>query len=302
MFALAAALVVGATCPASAVQRTKLLLTDGQSLTGEVVEERSRELTLRLPSGATVTVSNEAIRDRATVSGSTGVDPADSRFWRPDPNRTRYIYVPSAMFLRPGEAYISQKQLALTTAALGITDWFNVLVGSVLPAWFAGADGFNFMAAAKVGTSFGDYLHVNAGGELLFTPGETGGLQPGFVFGGLTFGNTNNHITLTAGMPSGFYRDNFFQFDAGSSIVIVAASLRVSDALGLVSENWVFPSTPLPSQTMVNAVAMRFIGERYSFDVGLVRFLGYSYPLPWLDFTWTFEVPWLQREGKSAKR
>lgn len=270
--------------------RAKLTLKGGQALTGEVVSDDGMRVVLRLAEGATVTVASGGI-----VKRETEVDPADSRHWDPDPNRTRYIYAPSAMFLRPGEAYVSQKQLVLTTAALGVTDWFNVLVGSVLPAWGLGADGLNFMAGAKLGTSIGDHLFVNAGGELLYVPGDDGGWQRGFIFGGATVGTKNNHASLTVGIPSGFYRNNFFKFDAGEVILVLSASLRVSDSVGLVTENWIFPTTALPTQTMVNSIAARFIGGRYSFDFGIVRFLGYSYPVPWLDFTYTFEVPFLQR-------
>ena len=85
-----------------------------------------------------------------------------------DPNRTRYLYGPSAFLLKKGEAYVSQKELFFTSAAYGISDNVSMLVGSVLPILFTD-DGFNLITALKVGGPvYADKLHLATGFETLF--------------------------------------------------------------------------------------------------------------------------------------
>lgn len=267
----------------------RVRLADGQELRGVVAALEPGFLVLHIADGRAVWVAWDAVeivlRD---VRDRTGTAYA----WR-DPNVTRYFYAPSAFTLPRGTGYVSQKQLVFTTAAVGVTDWLGLEVGTIVPLLFTPAR--VGIVGAKVGVPVGPRLRIGAGTQLLgaIVDGTLGG--GGFVFANATYGTADSHLTVGAG-PSVAFFDGEARF--GPVAVVGAGNHRLRDNLAIVTENWLFVDRDeviFPSLLrLVPSGGVRFMGERFAVDVGVVVvWTGASeipvVPIPWLDFTWNFQ-------------
>jgi hypothetical protein len=269
---------VAPAVPAAPVVRMRL--RGGQELTGRLVHQDLGGVVVELPGGGRVAVPAEAIERIEEDRFATIVN---GEIWAEDRNRTRYLYAPSAFMLRRGERYFSQKELFFSAFGFGLTDHLTVLVGTVVPAWFA-PEGVNFIAAAKAGGAVTDWLHLAAGAETFVLPAFGGG---GFAFAAATVGGPSAHLTVAAGPPFLFGSGHAA---IGDAIVVVSGNVRVGPSVALVTENWLFPTGRVDGELpMVNGFALRVLGARAAVDVGVVRVAGANVPVPWIDFTWNFE-------------
>ena len=156
-------------------------LTSGDSVRGVLVARDQKSVVIELPNAGRVDLQRSAIASLSLAS-RTRIGPA-GQLYRRDPNRTRYLYGPSAFSLEAGEGYVSQKELLFTAVAYGVTDNITVLGGTILPAAFGGQ--FVGILGTKIGYELvDDTLHLAAGGELLAM-----GLSDMGGFGFLRVGN-----------------------------------------------------------------------------------------------------------------
>jgi len=268
-------------------QISRLRLKDGQELQGRIVEKDEQSTRLELVGGGQITIPSKSIQ---SVSVEQVARVEQGQVWLADRNRTRYLYAPSAMMLKQGEGYISQKELFFTSASVGVTDNLSLLAGAVAPAWFI-PNAFNFIFAVKGGFSLTDNVHFAAGAESLVLPAVGGGY--GFLFGTVTFGNPSLHASLSVGKP--------FAFIAGSGagtigdvIIVASGNARLNRNLALVTENWILPTAHLYTTTegdlpfMLNAFSLRFLVDRWTVDAGVVRIPGSAVPVPWLDLSYSW--------------
>lgn len=278
-------------------------LEDGQVLRGTLVQLTADAYHLALQGGGMVVIPRSSVRelvhDRGAVKTSTG------EIWFADPNRTRYFYSPSAMMLRKGQAYFSQKELFFSSVGYGVTDNFSVLVGTVAPAWLLGASGMNAIVALKGGAPVSDNLHVAGGLEFLVLPGLTFGSRPqpiaaGFLFGSATYGRADRHLTLSVGKPV------MAQLGGGSVnsmdlIATLSGNVRIHRHIGLITENWLVMADIANSQVgSAHAFGARFMVESIAADLGFIWVGGIGgnsgfgllslVPIPWVDFTWNFSL------------
>ena len=285
-------------------QPRKVMLTSKRSYVGRVLKGRDpATVRLALPDGVEIIIPTVSIasvigagetrslraRPRRKRSRARDVDVSKLR----DPNRTRYLFAPSAMMLEEGTGYFSQKQLAFSEVAYGVHDNVSILAGGVLPAWLIEPpDSFNLSVGAKLGWELTDNLYWASGIYGLVVPGGGSGnvAGGGFLFTTLTGGKEHLHASLTLGLPFIFNSDEEFL----DPVLIFAANMRVSEGLALVTENWIFPSLLASEEERggtINAISMRFLSHDFSTDVGFVHVLGLSDDvplLPWLDFTYNW--------------
>lgn len=254
-----------------------ITLRDSQLLRGHILAETAEHIILRLVSGGEMVVAQADIRSIKRDDESVYVS-ATHEVYKHDPNRTRYLFSPSAFMLRQGEGYFSQTELVASTLGYGVTDWLNIQIGSVLPALIAGGE--NFIVGARIGVPLSEQLHVAAGVHTLLLPGE-GGI--GIASGQLTLGTPRAHATISAGYPFAF--DEYSE-QVGDLLITVSGSARLSKHLALVTENWVLPDE---RNTVIGSFATRFLGEHSAVDVGLVFGEDFEVPFPWLDFTWNWD-------------
>src|SRR5262249_13024186 len=129
---------------------SRIELQDGQTLYGRIVEQDEKNVTLEMPVGGRIVIERNLIKS-IRLETNARVTPS-VQVWMPNPNRDRYLLIPSGMMLRQGEFYFSQTQLLVSTITVGLADNLTLVVGGVLPAWFV-RDGFNFVGGLKAGFS-----------------------------------------------------------------------------------------------------------------------------------------------------
>jgi hypothetical protein len=268
-----------AAAPAAAPAREPVpalvTLKDGQQLRGKLVSQDSSGATLELEGGTRVVIPAASI-ERIELAR-----PGQAEVRSVDPNRTRYLYSPSAFMLKRGQGYVSQTELFVTSVAYGVDDHLTLSLGTSIPFLFV-EDGVNLVGAVKAGFSLGESLHLAGGAQTLWLPGVDAGTTGGFVFGTITVGTPDAHASFSVGPPfvTGTDRSQF-----GDVLYSVSGALRVSEHFALVSENWIFPGG---DGFYVFSGAVRFIGHRLGVDAGLLFFEDAEFPIPWLDFTWNF--------------
>jgi hypothetical protein len=289
----------------------QVLLHGGQALRGRLVRHDADGVMLELETGGVVTLSPEAVLSvEALPSEAEALAQARveaGRFF-PDPNRSRYFYSPSAVPLRQGERYVSQKELLFTAFAYGATDNLTLLVGGAAPLWLLpNGAGLNLLVGAKYGVQVLPLTHVAAAAELLVLPGfGFGGGSPVNVVGlasvAASYGGADAHVTLNVGRPLALAGPMTLGQANGPFIFTLSGNLRVAPHAALVTENWVLPAVSgsfSPAVTgVIHSAGVRLMSERLSVDLGAVlvgSWFGPSFqlampiPLPWLDFTYRFE-------------
>lgn len=266
---------------------SRITLRDGQVLRGVVVHRDARAVVVELATGGRLELpANQVTSVEAEQHAQVR---ANGEVWFQDPNRTRYLYAPSAMMLRQGEGYFSQKELLFSSINYGLTDHITLQAGAILPAWLMDG-GFNFIGGVKVGGNVTERLSLAIGAQALVFPGlGTGfpGGAAGLLFGTATYGTPDAHVSLALGTP--------FVFSSGEDvftrdyIVALSGNVRLNQQLALVTENWLLPTVSAGSYLpMLNSLALRIFGEHWAVDLGGIRAPDTSFPIPWLDFSYNF--------------
>ena len=265
---------------------SRVTLRDGQVLRGFVVQRDEQHVVLELADGNRVDLAARTV-ERVEEEPNARVTHG-GEIWIQDPNRTRYFYAPSAMMLHQGEGYFSQRELIFSSFNYGLTDHITVQAGAVVPAWFV-QGGFNFIGAIKVGGSLSDRVHLAAGAQALVIPGFTSDIGVvGLVFGTLTYGTPDAHVSVAVGAP--FQLTNASGKLANDYIITLSGSLRVSQRVGLITENWLLPTWVQAGLTppMINSAGVRLFGEHWAVDLGAIHVPSVDIPIPWVDFTYNF--------------
>ena len=255
-------------------------LVDQSQLVGRIAKEVNGKLTIALVNGE----SRSVYRRDVVLQEPHYLKPVKvvrGEVWDENPNRTRHLWSPSAMPLRAGEGYLSQKQLLFTSYAVGLTDNIAVLLGSFVPGLLGGGDGFNVIGALKVADEIKPKVFAGAGAEVLVLP-TVGVLGVGFA--SFTYGEPDAQISVNLGSPFMFDGDDQ---ELGHGLISVSGMWRFRGDYGIVSENIFVPAVRVDEGWGIlnfNALAIRSIGDRTSWDLGLVVVTGV--PIPWFDYTW----------------
>jgi hypothetical protein len=257
-------------------------LTTGDILRGTILSLSESTVVLSLPAGGEITLQRRTIRS-IQVETRANVQ-SDGSVFRRDPNRTRYLYSPSALSLEAGEGYFSQKELLFSAIAVGLTDNITLLLGTMLPFLVAGE--MNAVAAAKVSFPLiEDTLQAAVGAEAFFLPAGNFGAV-GFVFGSLTYGNDEAHLTLSTGKP---FSISGTDEEMGPLILTLSGSFRVHRNIALVAENWLMPATEFDNVMLhLHGLAARLMFESIAVDLGGVFVQDIPFPIPWIDFTYNW--------------
>jgi hypothetical protein len=245
-------------------------LSDGSRIFGRIVSVTADTVTFQTGAG-TMQLSAAAIREIKEFPAS---DLHEGEYWFPNPNSTRLFFAPSGQMLKKGEGYFSDYLLVFPGMAYGVTDNFTLGGGiSLLPAK---AEDQIYYLTPKIGFSVTDKVHLAAGMLLAGTQGGTGGVY----YGVGTFGDGNASVTLGGGY--GFAGGKIQQKPVG----MAGAELRVSQRVGIVTENYLLPTA---DNNVLYSFGLRFMGENITTDLALVNTAGSGViGVPFVDFVVRF--------------
>jgi hypothetical protein len=278
--------VRGSEEPVDAQKLYTVKLQDGQTLTGRIVDRNDSLVVVQLTDGTEIRLRAAAVSS-IDAEKQAYVD-SYGKLRYPDPNKTRYLFAPSAFMLKKGEMKLSQHQVMWTNFGAGITDYISVQVGAAFPLWFIeGGEGMNFLVAAKGGGKVAPLLHLAGGIEMFVLPVEA--FSIGLPFATATLGADDYHVSLSGSAP----------FSVADGIAemgdlywyALCGFVRLGTHVGLLSENWIFhlPNAWGSDNEVVLSLAARLFGRKFSSDLGLMFYPEVlDIPLPWLSFTFHF--------------
>lgn len=266
----------------------RMALIDGSELMGSIETEEPDTIRFRTAGGLLLSMPRAQIRSITALPGRF----EGGKYLRPDPNRTRLLFAPTARPLESGQGYFSAYEVFFPFLAYGVGYNLTLAGGMSL---FPGASAQLFYLAPKV-TAYNSEKLSLAGGVLYLN--ATTGLEDfdgaGIVYCVGTYGSSD--AAATVGLGWGFFGDDF----ANDPIVMLGGELRVSSSVKLVSENWFPPG----SEAYPLSLGVRFFGDRLAADLALIYPAGVEtegFPfVPWLGFAYNFGVTELK--GEKGKK
>lgn len=252
----------------------EIRLKGGSKLLGKITRQDSSTISFRTMSNISVEIPRDQVASIRKLSGSI----VKGSYYRPDPNKTRLLFAPTARTLKSGQGYFSAYQIFFPFVAVGATDFLTLAGGmSLLP----GADEQLFYLAPKI-----RFVHLKAfdlaGGILYIAPTGANDDGGGIAYGVATYGSAKTALTLGVGW--GFAGADF----ADKPVVMLGGEIRTSNKTKLISENWLIPDTDVN----LLSFGIRFFGENLAADFALVYptatdMEGFPF-IPWVGFAYNF--------------
>ena len=214
-------------------------------------------------------VERSQIREARPAEGRV----VEGEFWREDANLSRLFFTATGRTLPKGEAYVGTYFMVLPFLAVGVTDRITLAAGA--PVLFGEFE--PFYVAPKVQLIKTTAAEISVGTLVFFFDDE----NVGITYGVGTFGTPDKALTL--GLGFGFSGDDY----SSRPVAMIGGETRVSRRIKLVTENYF-----LPGETgLIFSGGFRFIGERFSTDVGLAGYAGNGDDgccIPILNFSYAF--------------
>ena len=243
---------------------------DGSTFVGRVVAVHPESIEMQTSAGR-VTVAFVIMKPLASI-GKPGREG-----WFENPNQTRLFFAPTGQMLRKGEGYFSDYELFFPGVAYGVTD--HISIGGGVSLFPAGLDEQLFYITPKVGFSPSPKLHLAIGAIASTVPGDNSNV--GAVYGVGTAGDGD--ASVTGGIAYGFAGSDF----TSEFAVLIGGEKRLSNRIGLVTENYFVPSEV--GKPIVSG-GVRFMSDKLTVDLAL--FNSPSSPIfpgvPWVSFVYKF--------------
>ena len=247
----------------------ELVLRDGSRLFGRIERETDTEVVFRTHSGATVTARRIDIVSLKRVKGRV----EQGEFLRTDLHSSRLFFAPTGRSLDKGQVSVGVFEFLAPFVQVGVTDRFSVGGGTPLvfgideeyrPFWFTPK--YQVLNTEQVQAAVGVLQLFNIDGD-----------SAGIAYGVSTFGNSDNALTVGAGVA--------YASDERGGVVMVGGERRVRNNLKLITENYVWKSGD-----GILSGGVRFIGERLSADLALAFPLGVGdfFAFPVVNFMYVF--------------
>ena len=239
-----------------------LVLNDGTTLTGIVMQFTGGVVTLRNDSGD----FRVNVKDIRRIKGGPEKTSDTNEKWFASPKKGTYVLGPSGLPLEPNEFNYQNNFIIINTLNYGITNAVSV------------GGGFELLSAAfghpiyylnpRVAIPFKEDLHLGSG--ILFLSAPTIDIDGtsidvskyydlGIVYGSATFGSSDRNVTLIAGY--GLLNSKL----TNRPTISLSGVYRLTSRIALISENWLIPDYYIISY------GMRLMTRRIAFDFTLIN-------------------------------
>lgn len=230
-------------------------MMNGTTLQGKIVNRTDKDIIMETANIGRVNADISKIR---TIKSIIPGNMKDGKYWFTTRTDAHYLINPSAISLRPGEAYYQNTMGLFNSFDVGISTHFSCMGGIVLPvvAFFA----------PKLSYKIRNGIHAGAG--VLFAD-ITEAPYGGAAFGNLTFGSRNAHISIGGaygrieGIKRYYYVNKVTSIELG--LLTVSAFKRFSPKYAVVTENWFTPTEGIG----IFSGGLRLLGEKNTWDFGI---------------------------------
>ncbi len=203
--------------------------------------------------------------------------------WYEDPSTERYLISQTGRNIEKGSGYYQNVLIFFNSAHYGLTDWFSLGVGFEAISTFSGNP--ILLVLPKIGLELSENFSLGAGVHYLNASVIASEAHGGIAYGVGTYHFDKSNISIGAGWA--FLQDEF----SNEPVITLSGMTRLSRRIGLVSENWIFPTGD--SNYALFTYGVRFIGENTSFDISFInsKDIAKTFPvgLPaWASFSFYF--------------
>jgi hypothetical protein len=268
--------------------RVEIHLNDNRTILGELQELSADQIQAFSKDLGTLAISRanvKSLRYLPVVAGGQ----AGIQFDNPHP--TRYFFGPSAIPLRKGERYYQNAYILANSVQYGISDHFSMGGGAVIPFAFFITPKWGYQVAPKWHLGYGMLAATSFIKDLNF------GLA--VAYGSATYGTREHNVTLNGGWGAVKQQDpnsSYAWRGARRPMFTISAMTRISNRVMLVTENWLFSLREYDFQTETYSMrnrgvltgGFRFMGEKNSFDFGVLIPAGEAVAIPYIDYVFKF--------------
>lgn len=260
-------------------QLVEIETNDGNIFLGTIIEESDEGFKLKTQDGIQISVPISSIKNISKIQTAE----VEGQIWRADPNKSMYLFAPSAFPIEKQKVYCRDFCLVFPSYNRGFGNNFSLQAGAfvfpgmqfdIIPVVFSGKFSLPQIGPARLATGM---MYVSV-------PGQSASFGAGFAFGSATFGNRFTHLTASLGW--GYFRDKDQWDFAEKPILVLASNIRVANSFAVVAEYW-FPPEFDDLTNLPIAISGRFIGRRFAVDIG-----GFftkdmeGIPFPLINFTY----------------
>jgi len=267
-----------AEAPVAADSTMEVRLRDGSVLYGRIVERSESKVVIVTSGGVRLELDLIQVASIRNVSNRG----RDGRYWPADPNASRLFFTATARPLAKGEGYLSSYFIFFPMIGYGITDRITLAAGTpIIP----GAFGRFWYLAPKITLLNQEKLSVAVGALGLWAPFEADlGSSVGIAYTAATYGSRDHAVTFGAGW--GYIADDGTADFSSRPVLMLGGETRQAASLKLISENWF--TIDGGRIEGLSSFGVRFIGERLSTDLGIIKPIGASGYLPMVNFVYAF--------------
>tara|TARA_Y100001936_G_C16006889_1_gene631285 strand:+ start:375 stop:1229 length:855 start_codon:yes stop_codon:yes gene_type:complete len=260
-------------------QLVEIETKDGNIFLGTIIKESDEGIILKTQDGIQISVPNSSIKNLSKIETTE----VEGQVWRADPNKSMYLFAPSAFPIEKQKVYCRDFCLVFPSYNRGFGNNFSLQAGAFV---FPGMqfDNIPIVLSGKFSLPELGPARLATGMMYISVPGQSTSFGAGFAFGSATIGNRFTHFTASLGW--GYFRDeNEWDF-AEKPILVLASNIRVLNSFAVVAEYWLPPEVDDPTNLPI-ALSGRFIGRRFAVDIG-----GFftkdmeGIPLPLINFTY----------------
>lgn len=269
-------------------QTVTIITTDGSEIIGSIIEETDIEYKIATPAGLTVGVPKSAVFKIKKFEGMV----KDGKLYRTDPNKSMYLFAPSAFPIETGNKYCRDFCVFFPSINYGVNDIVSLQAGFV---WVPSLKLENIPLIGSLKTTVFQKEKFGLAGGAMYVRipdfsddndfSTSGG--GGFLFATGTYGDRFNHGSLLVGWGYGHYDGKWDLMKR--PIVVLAGNFRVSNSIAIVTENWFPPDLEFGQFPFM--IATRFFGERLAVDIGaiiIIDAISDGLPIPIINFTYHF--------------
>ena len=254
---------------------------DGNIFLGEIIEQTDEYYKIVSKDGIEIIVPKSSVKNIQYLI----ITEVQGQVWRSDPNKSMYLFAPSAYPIERNKKYCRDFCLFFPSYNQGLGNNISVQAGVFI---FPGAhvEGIPMILSVKYSIPQVYSMSFATGLMYFSMPLLDESVASGITFGAATFGNKFNHFSAILG-----WGYNKIQSDwefSEDPMFVLAGNLRQSNTMAFVFELWKFPEVPFDSVPIM--LAERYIGRKMSVDLGFIIALSMGgLPPPLINFVYYLE-------------